>query len=43
MKLSYDLLGLTPSEILEVQNAESVSLQSLQSIAKDGLKDDSFN
>ena len=37
MKLSYDLLGLTPSEILEVQNAESVSLQSLQAIAKDGL------
>ena len=37
MKLSYDLLGLTPGEILEVQNAESVSLQSLQAIAKDGL------
>ena len=37
MELSYDLLGLTLSEILEVQNAESVSLQSLQAIAKDGL------
>ena len=36
-ELSYILLGLNGSEILEVQNAESVSLQSLQEIAKDGL------
>ena len=36
-ELSYILLGLNGSEILEVQNAESVSLQSLQAIAKDGL------
>ena len=36
-ELSYTLLGLNGSEILEVQNAESVSLQSLQAIAKDGL------
>lgn len=36
-ELSYILLGLNGSEILEVQNAESVSLQSLQEIARDGL------
>lgn len=36
-ELSYILLGLNGSQILEVQNAESVSLQSLQEIAKDGL------
>ena len=36
-ELSYILLGLNGSEILEVQNAESVSLQSLQAIARDGL------
>ena len=36
-ELSYTLLGLNGSEILEVQNAESVSLQSLQEIARDGL------
>lgn len=36
-ELSYTLLGLNGTEIKEVQNAESVSLQSLQEIAKDGL------
>lgn len=36
-EISYTLLGLNGSEIKEVQNAESVSLQSLQGIAKDGL------
>ncbi|CAO5069586.1 hypothetical protein MICAER10613_036990 [Microcystis aeruginosa] len=36
-ELSYTLLGLNGTEILEVQNAEKVSLQSLQSIARDGL------
>lgn len=36
-EISYTLLGLNRSEIKEVQNAESVSLQSLQGIAKDGL------
>ena len=35
-ELSYTLLRLNGSEIKEVQNAESVSLQSLQDIAKDG-------
>lgn len=36
-ELSYTLLGLNGTEILEVQNAENLSLQSLQAIAKDGL------
>lgn len=36
-ELSYTLLGLNGSEIKEVKNAESVSLQSLQSIARDGV------
>lgn len=36
-ELSYTLLGLNGSEILEVQNAENLSLQSLQEIAKDGV------
>ena len=36
-ELSYTLLGLNGSEIVEVQNAEKVSLQSLQEIAKDGI------
>ena len=36
-ELSYILLGLNSSEILEVKNAESVSLQSFQEIARDGV------
>lgn len=36
-ELSYTLLGLSAREIREVKNAEKVSLQSLQTIAKDGL------
>jgi len=36
-ELSYILLGLNGSEIKEVQNAQNLSLQSLQEIAKDGL------
>ena len=36
-ELSYILLGLNGSEIKEVKDAESVSLQSLQAIARDGL------
>ena len=36
-ELSYTLLGLNGSEIREVQNAEKVSLQSLQTIARDGI------
>ena len=36
-ELSYILLGLNGSEIKEVQNAQNLSLQSLQAIAKDGV------
>ncbi len=36
-ELSYTLLGLNGTEILEVQNAENLSLQSLQAIARDGV------
>lgn len=36
-QLSYTLLGLNGAEIGEVRNAETVSLQSLETIVKDGL------
>ena len=36
-ELTYILLGLNGSEIREVQDAQNLSLQSLQAIARDGL------